>query len=108
MDAFKTTRNVAVVVLIAAAVYFLPGGGRAASTFEALLWVAFGVGIGYIGLRTYREHRVAVYSLGDRYRGMLYGSLALAVLLFLARTRMWETGTGEVVWFALLALVIYS
>ncbi len=108
MDAFKTARNVAVVVLIAAAVYFLPGGGRAASTFEALLWVAFGVGIGYIGLRLYREHRVAIYGLGDRYRGMLYGALALGVLLFLARTRMWETGIGELVWFALLALVVYS
>src|SRR5271157_4897720 len=108
MDAFKTTRNVAVVVLIAAAVYFLPGGGRAASTFEAILWVAFGVGIGYVGLRLYREHRVAVYGLGDRHRGMLYGALALGVLAFLARTSMWQTGIGEVLWFALIGLVAYA
>jgi hypothetical protein len=108
VDALKTTRNVAIVVVIAAAVYLLPGGGRVASTFEALLWVAFGIGIGYLGLRLYREQRVAVYSLGDRYRATLYGSLALGVLLFLARTRMWETGAGEVAWFALLAVVIYG
>jgi hypothetical protein len=108
MDRLKATRNVAIVVVIAAAVYFLPGGGRAASAFEAALWVAFGVGIGYLGLRLYREHRVTLYSLGDRYRAMLYGALALGVLLFMARTRMWETGAGEVVWFALLAVVVYA
>jgi len=108
VDPLKTTRNVAIVVVIAAAVYLLPGGGRVASTFEAALWVAFGVGIGYLGLRLYREHRVAVYSLGDRHRATLYGALALGVLLFLARTRMWETGAGEAVWFALLAVVIYA
>lgn len=108
MDGFKTARNLAIVVAIAAAVYFLPGGGRAASTFEAVLWVAFGVGIGYLGLRLYREHRVAVYALGDRYRGMLYGALALGVLAFLARTRMWQTGIGEVLWFALIGLVVYA
>ena len=73
MDSLKTARNVAIVVLIAAAVYFLPNGGRAANTFEALLWVAFGVGIGYLGLRLYREYRVALHGLGDRHRGLLYG-----------------------------------
>ncbi len=68
-DGLKTARNVAIVVAIAAAVYFIPGGGRAASTFEAALWVAFGLGVGYLGLRLYREHRIALHSLGDRHRG---------------------------------------
>ena len=72
-------RNVAIVLAIAAAVYFLPGGGRAASTFEAALWVAFGLGVGYLGLRLYREHRIALHSLGDRHRALLYGAVALAV-----------------------------
>ena len=108
MDGLKTARNVAIVVLIAAAVYLLPGGGRAASTFEALLFVAFAVGIGYIGLRVYREHRIALYSLGDRYRGLFYGALALGVVTVAARGRMWQTGLGEFVWFALLGIVVYA
>ena len=78
----KTARNVAIVLAIAAAVYFLPGGGRAASTFEAALWVAFGLGIGYLGLRLYREHRVALHGLGDRHRALLYGAIALAVFAY--------------------------
>jgi hypothetical protein len=108
MDSLKTARNVGIVVLIAAAVYFLPNGGRVANTFEALLWVAFGVGIGYLGLRAYREYRVTLHGLGDRHRGLLYGALAGGVFVYAARARMWQTGIGELVWFALLALIVYS
>jgi hypothetical protein len=108
MDRMKTLRNVAIVVAIAAAVYILPGGGRAASTFEAALWVGFGVGIAYLGLRLYREHRISVHSLGDRHRGMFYGALALAVFAYAARRRMWETGLGELLWFVLVGVVIYA
>ncbi len=81
MEPLKTARNVAIVVAIAAGVYFLPGGGRAASTFEAVLWVAFGIGIAYFGVRMYRENRVALHGLGDRHRALLYGALAGVVFL---------------------------
>lgn len=107
-DSLKTVRNVAIIVAIAAAVYFIPGGGRAASTFEAVLWVAFGLGIGYLGLRLYREHRVALHGLGDHHRGLLYGAVALAVFEWMARSRMWETGFGELAWFVLLGGLIYA
>ncbi len=108
MDSLKTARNVAIVLAIAAGVYFLPGGGRAASTFEAALWVAFGLGIGYLGLRMYREYRVALHGLGDRYRGMLYGAVALGVFAYMARARMWQTSFGELAWFVLIGLIIYA
>jgi hypothetical protein len=107
-DSLKTLRNVAIIVAIAAAVYFIPGGGRAASTFEAVLWVAFGLGVGYLGLRLYREHRVALHGLGDQHRGLLYGAVALAVFEYMARARMWETGFGELAWFVLLGGLIYA
>jgi len=107
-DSLKLARNVAVLLVIAAAVYFVPGGGRVAGTFEAALWVAFGIGIGYLLLRLYREHRVALYGLGDQYRALLYGALALAVFEYAARVRMWRTGVGELAWFVLGGLVVYS
>jgi hypothetical protein len=108
MDNLKTARNVAIIVVIAAAVYFLPNGGRAASTFEALLWVAFGVGIGYFALRVYREHRIALHGLGDRHRGLLYGGFAAGVFAYAARTRIWQTGLGELAWFVLAGIVVYA
>ncbi len=108
MDSLKTARNVAIIALIAAAVYFIPGGGRAANTFESVLWVAFGVGIGYLGLRAYREYRVALHGLGDRHRGLLYGGIAGAMFAYMARPRMWQTGLGELVWFALAGFILYT
>ncbi len=104
----KTVRNVAIVVVLAAAVDFLPGGGRAAETFRSALTVGFVVAFGYIGLRLYRERRVAVYSLGDRHRGLLYGAVGTAVFLWASATRLFETGVGELVWFVLLAGVLYA
>jgi hypothetical protein len=108
MERAKTARNVAIVAIIAAAIFLIPGGGRAANTFEALLRVGFGVAIVYFAVRLYRERRIALHGLGDRYRGLLYGALALGVVAYIARARMWETGTGEVAWFALIGLVAYA
>jgi hypothetical protein len=107
-DRVKTARNVAIVALIAAAVYLLPSGGQVAHTFEALLYIGFGVAIGYLGLRLYREHRVALHSLGDRDRGLLYGSVAGGLFVYMARLRMWQTGIGELLWFVLVGGIVYA
>lgn len=107
-DQLKTVLNIAIVLAIAAAVYFLPAGGQLADTFEALLYVGFGVAIGYIGLRFYRENRVSLHGLGDGYRGLLYGSIALALLLWMSRVRMWHTGIGELLWFVLVGGIVYA
>jgi hypothetical protein len=108
MDNFKTARNVAIIGVIALAVFLVPGGGRAAGTFEAALLTAFALGIGYLGVRMYREHRVALHSLGDRHRALLYGAVATGVFVILGRSRMWASGLGELAWFVLLGLIVYS
>jgi hypothetical protein len=108
MERMKTARNVAIVLAIAAAVYLLPGGGRAASTFEAALWVAFGGGMAFLALRQYREHRVAVHSLGDAHRALLYGAVATAAFAWMARSRMWGASFGELAWFVLVLGVVWA
>ncbi len=108
MDRFKTARNIAIVLVIAAAVDLLPNGGRAADTFAAVIYIAFGVAIGYLGLRLYRENRVALHSLGDLHRGLLYYAIALGLLAFMARSRMWGTGLGELLWFVLIGAVVWA
>jgi hypothetical protein len=122
-ESLKNTRNIAIILAIAAAVYFIPGGGRAAETIAAALWTAFALGIGLVALRMYREHHVALFSLGDLHRGLLYGAVALGVFLWVVRTRMWYAlqvrggelvqahrwdSFGEVLWFVLVGLVVYS
>lgn len=107
-DTAKNTRNALIVLVIAAAVYFIPGSGRATDTFEAILWVLFGLAIGYLGLRVYRERRIALHSLGDAHRGLLYLAAALGVFAYAARSRMWETGFGEFGWFVIVGVVVYA
>lgn len=108
MDRLKTARNVAIVALIAAAVEFLPGGGRAVEAFAGALWVVFAAGLAFFGYRLYRERRVDLHSLGDRHRALLYGALAIGYVTVAAQPRMWNTGFGEFVWFALIGLTAYA
>ncbi len=106
----KTVRNIAIVLAIAAAVFLLPGGGKATTTFESVLLIGFGVGFGYLGLRMYREYRVQLHGLGDRYRAILYGSFALVAFLVVGYTRMINHSRTifGVLWFALLLVVLYG
>ena len=104
----RAVRNIAIVVALGAAVYFIPGGGRVAGAFEAFLWAAFGIGIAYFGLRLYRENTFRLSSLGDRHRGLLYGAIALGFFCFMGRARMWQTGLGELAWFVLVGLAAWA
>jgi TRAP-type C4-dicarboxylate transport system permease small subunit len=108
MDRLKIARNIAIVALIAAAVEFLPGGGRAVEAFAAALWVVFAAGLAYFAYRLYRERHVDLYGLGDRHRALFYGALAVGFATAAAQPRMWQTAFGEFAWFALMGLAAYT
>jgi TRAP-type C4-dicarboxylate transport system permease small subunit len=108
MDRLRIARNVAIIALIAAAVEFLPGGGRVADAFAAALWVVFAVGFAFLGYRLYRERGIDLHSLGDRHRALLYGAIAVGFATIAARSRMWHTTFGEFLWFALIGLAAYT
>jgi hypothetical protein len=108
MDRLRTARNVAIVVLIAAAVQFLPGGGRVVEAFAGALWVVFAAGLAFFAYRLYRERRVDLDGLGNRHRAFLYGAIAVGYATVAAQPRMWHTGLGEFVWFALVGLSVYT
>jgi hypothetical protein len=108
----KTLRNILIIVLLAVAVWKLPGGGTASDTVWNLLTVAFFGGLLFFGYRLYMEHREALHGLEDRQRGLLYGAFALIAFALVATHRMWDAGgLGGVVWLAMLgagAWAIYS
>jgi len=108
VERYRTARNVLIVLALGAAIYYVPGGGRAASAFEAFLWGVFAMGIAYLGLRLYRENQFRLMALGERHRGLLYGGIALALFCYMSRSRMWETGLGELAWFALAGCCVYA
>jgi hypothetical protein len=104
----QTVRNIAIVLAIAALVVLLPGGGTGASVAIQAVSLAFLASLAWIASRLYREHRVALYSLGDARRAVLYAAVAVAALTLTATSRLWNTGAGEIVWFALLGGAAYA
>jgi hypothetical protein len=99
----KTARNVLIVVAVAAAVAFLPGGGRTAGLVWALLGIALTVTFVLLGVRFYRENRVAIFSLGDQHRALAYGALAALVVALAGRQKLIQTGLGSLVFVVLIA-----
>ncbi len=65
----------------------------------ALAWV--------LGLM-YREHRNALYSLGDRRRAILYAAVAALAVTLTATSRLWSSSVGSVAWLVLVAGSIYA
>ncbi len=101
-------RNVLIIVLIAAAVYALPGGGTAADIVSQLISVAFAVSIWFGLVYVYRNFRVQIFSLGEHHRGMLYAGLAAILFLGASANRFFDTALGTFVWFAILGAAGYS
>jgi hypothetical protein len=104
----KGLRNAAIVALLALGVWALPGGGAAADFFGALLFVLITVFLVLFAGRMYLENRVAIYSLGDRFRALLYGSLGVVVLTLAAGPRLFDTGAGTLLWFVLMGSAGYA
>jgi hypothetical protein len=104
----KNARNIAIILVLAAAITLIPGGGRAATIALQVVWLAFLATLFWFGVVMYRQYRVSLYSLGDRRRAILYAALAVATLTLTATGRLWRTGGGSVAWLVLLALGVYA
>jgi hypothetical protein len=101
-------RNVVIVLLLAGAVYALPGGGSTAELISALLGIAFAVGIWFFLMRMYRENRTTIYGLGDRHRLLLYAGLASILFLGASASRFFDSGPGTLVWLLIFAGMVYA
>jgi hypothetical protein len=100
----KNVRNIAIVLALAGVVYALPAVGALAGLLAWLLGVVFLGVLAWFVMVMYRHYRGEIFSLGEGMRALLYTSLALAVLTVTATPRLWASGPGTAVWFALLAL----
>jgi hypothetical protein len=108
-DRGKHLRNIAIVVLLAVAVWKVPGGGTASATVSNILSVLFVGGLLFLAYRLYMERRELIMGLEDRQRGILYGSLALAAFTLVATRKMWNGGSvGTLVWLVLMCLALYG
>ena len=108
-DRNKLLRNFAILILLAVAVWQIPGGGTATVTINNILGLIFAGGIVFFGYRLYMEHRTSLFTLEDRVRALLYGSVGLLALALIATSRLFdEGGLGVLVWLALIGAGAYG
>ncbi len=99
----STARNIAIVLAIAAAIEFLPGGGDVADLVSRALSAAF-IGVFVLGgVFLYRRFRLDLEQLSTGYRALLYGAIGVLVLALAASSRLTNTSSGALVFVALLA-----
>jgi len=103
-----TARNVGILVLLAAVVWLVPGGGEGANLVGQVLNAVFIVVVALIVGSLYRQYRGEIFGLGDQWRFALYAAVGIALLTVSITGRMWSTGPGALIWVALIGASSYT
>jgi hypothetical protein len=103
-----TVRNVAIILVIAAIIDVVPGGGAASNTALQFVYLAFLGAFAWIASRLYREHRRSIYGLGERRRTIAYIAVGVGAVVLTATHRLWATGPGGIVWIILIGGCAYA
>lgn len=99
----RALRNASIVVALALAVAFLPGGGDAADAVLTAIAMAFLAAISWALYVASRQNQLTLAALGDGRRAILYGALGMIGLLIAGADELLASGGGTLVWIALLA-----
>ena len=101
-------RNILIILLIALAIWALPGGGTAAGVVGQLISIAFFIAIWFALVYVYRNFRTTIFSLGDTNRALLYGALASVLFLGASADRFFDSAAGTFVWLAILGAALFA
>ena len=104
----ETARNVGIILLLGLAVWLLPGGGESADFLMRLLNAIFIVLMALGCALLYRRFRGEIHALGDQWRLALYAAIGVAIVTVAASGRLFDTGAGAVLWFALIGAASYT
>lgn len=99
----RSMRNFAIVMLLALAVAFVPGGGNAAEAVFTAMTLGFLAGISWMLYTLSRQQRLTLDTLSDGRRAILYGALGVIVLLIAGTDELFSSGPGTLAWIVLLA-----
>ncbi|HEX5990909.1 MAG TPA: hypothetical protein VFY75_11935 [Solirubrobacterales bacterium] len=102
----KAARNVAIIMLLALVVAFLPGGGNAAEALITALTMALMAGIAWMVYTLSRENQLTLATLTEGRRAILYGAVGMILLLIAGTDKLFSTGGGTLLWILLLAASI--
>lgn len=96
-------RNVAIVLLLAVVVAFVPAGGNAADAVLTAITMGFLAAISWAIYVFSRQNQLTLAALTDGRRAILYAALGMIALLIAGSDELFATGMGTLVWLLLLA-----
>lgn len=106
MGEMKNVRNVAIIMLLALGVAFVPGGGNAVDTITTALIMGFLAGISWLLYVLSRQNQLTLATLRDSRRAILYGALGMIMLLIAGSDKLFSSGGGTLLWIVLLAVSV--
>ncbi|MBS1888390.1 MAG: hypothetical protein JSU06_14510 [Actinobacteria bacterium] len=104
----KAARNVAIIMLLALGVAFLPGGGNAVSAITTAIAMGFLAGISWMLYVLSRQNQLTLATLSDGRRAIFYGAFGMLALLVAGQPKLWSSGGGTLLWILLLAASIVA
>jgi hypothetical protein len=107
MSVNANLRNVVIVLALAAVVAFVPGGGTASNVIIQAVAVIFLAALAWVASILYRQHRLALYALGESRRAGLYAAVAVLTLTLTGLHKLWGSSAGQVVWLILVGASVY-
>lgn len=102
----RALRNIAIVMLLALVVAFVPGGGNLAEAVLTALTMGLLAGIAWMLFVLGRQNQLTLAALSDGRRAILYGALGLIALLIAGANELFSTGGGTLAWILLLGASI--
>lgn len=98
----RALRNVAIVMLLALPVAFLPSGGNVAEAILTAITMGFLVAIAWTVYLLGRQNQLTLAALTDMRRALLYGALGMIALLIAGSDELFSSGGGTLLWIVLL------
>jgi hypothetical protein len=99
----KAARNVAIIMLLALGVAFIPGGHNAVATITTAIGMCFLAGITWSIYMLSRQNQLTLATLSEGRRAIFYGAFGVLALLVAGYHKLWSTGPGTLIWLVLLA-----
>jgi hypothetical protein len=104
----KGARNVAIIMLLALGVAFLPGGGNAVETIITAITMGFLAGIAWMLYTLSRQNQLTLATLSDGRRAIFYGAFGMIALLIAGTDKLFSSGAGTLLWLLLLAASVVA
>lgn len=91
-------RNIAIIVLLAAAVTLLPGGGRVTEAVFQALSLGFLTVLALAAYRFLRAGELTLLGMEDSRRAIFAGAIGLLVLAIAGTDTLWGSGLTTLLW----------